>query len=196
MVEVRDFDAIILAGGRGSRLGGVDKAALHVGGLRLIDRATAAVTEAGAKRIVVVGPERSGLAATHVVRESPALSGPLAAALAGLEYVTAPRVMLLACDLVNPTEICALLIAESRERRAETSVLLRDGEGHPQWLAGIHETSALRLAATDIVTAQHEPLKRLFTASTIRFVDAASALTRDIDRPEDLSWARDQVDHP
>ena len=48
------FDAIVLAGGQGSRLGGVDKAELKVGGVRLLDRALTACR--GASTTVVVGP--------------------------------------------------------------------------------------------------------------------------------------------
>lgn len=47
------FDAIILAGGRGSRLGGVDKGALPVGGRALLDRVLDAAR--AAERVVVVG---------------------------------------------------------------------------------------------------------------------------------------------
>jgi molybdopterin-guanine dinucleotide biosynthesis protein A len=47
--------AVVLAGGTGARLGGVDKAALEVDGVTLLERtltATMAATE-----VVVVGPE-------------------------------------------------------------------------------------------------------------------------------------------
>ncbi|XVV06848.1 molybdenum cofactor guanylyltransferase [Actinosynnema sp. CA-248983] len=50
------WDAVVLAGGRGSRLGGVDKAAVEVGGRTLLDHALDAVR--GARRTVVVGPEK------------------------------------------------------------------------------------------------------------------------------------------
>ena len=52
------FDAVILAGGRSTRLGGTDKPALIVGGQTLLGAVVSAVTSAGAARIVVVGPER------------------------------------------------------------------------------------------------------------------------------------------
>lgn len=48
---ISDFDAVVLAGGRGSRLGGVSKADLVLGGERLLDRvlrAAAGVLLAGA----------------------------------------------------------------------------------------------------------------------------------------------------
>ncbi|MGH8776871.1 MAG: NTP transferase domain-containing protein, partial [Jiangellaceae bacterium] len=47
------WDAVVLAGGRGSRLGGVDKPALRIGGRTLLD--TALVATAAARSTVVVG---------------------------------------------------------------------------------------------------------------------------------------------
>ena len=46
------FDAVILAGGRASRLGGIDKTALVAKGSTLLERAVQAA--AGAEKIVVV----------------------------------------------------------------------------------------------------------------------------------------------
>ncbi|MDQ4138070.1 MAG: NTP transferase domain-containing protein, partial [Actinomycetota bacterium] len=40
------FDAVILAGGRAVRLGGIDKTALEVGGRSLLESALAAVPDA------------------------------------------------------------------------------------------------------------------------------------------------------
>ena len=49
------YDAIIVAGGRGTRLGGVSKPDLSVGGMPLLDRTLVAV--AGAQFAVIVGAE-------------------------------------------------------------------------------------------------------------------------------------------
>ncbi len=49
------YDAIVLAGGSGRRLGGVDKADIRVGEQTLLDRALDAVAEA-TKRVVVGRP--------------------------------------------------------------------------------------------------------------------------------------------
>ena len=51
------FGAVLLAGGRASRMGGVDKPGLLVDGVSMRDRAIAAVGPVGADPIVVVGPE-------------------------------------------------------------------------------------------------------------------------------------------
>jgi CTP:molybdopterin cytidylyltransferase MocA len=72
---IEGYDAVILAGGRGSRLG-ASKPDLRVGGLRLLDIALAAASGAG--RIVVVGDVDvpTGVLRT---REEPAFGGPVAA---------------------------------------------------------------------------------------------------------------------
>lgn len=78
------FDAIILAGGRGSRLGGLRKPELTLDGRRLVDRALAAV--AGARRIVLVGDAEVPDGVPHT-REDPPYGGPVAALAAGMEFL-------------------------------------------------------------------------------------------------------------
>ncbi|MBA2559128.1 MAG: NTP transferase domain-containing protein, partial [Propionibacteriales bacterium] len=51
------YAAIVLAGGSGRRLGGVDKGSLVVGGKTLLERALAAVAEASCR--IAVGPPRT-----------------------------------------------------------------------------------------------------------------------------------------
>ncbi|MGX7829752.1 molybdenum cofactor guanylyltransferase [Actinokineospora sp. 24-640] len=74
--------AIVLAGGLGTRLGGVDKPALVVGGRTLLDRALDAVD--GADPVVVVGPERPVARPVRWTREAEPGAGPVAAVVAGL----------------------------------------------------------------------------------------------------------------
>ena len=77
------FDAVILAGGKSSRLGGVPKAQLRYDGATLLQRAVAAARGAG--RVVVVGPDPGTLPyGTLTAREDPPYSGPAAAIAAGL----------------------------------------------------------------------------------------------------------------
>ncbi len=102
----------MLAGGRGTRLGGADKPGLVVGARTLLGSVACAVTSAGAARVIVVGPERpaalgpdtpgagtGGGGQVRYVREEPPGSGPVAALRRGLEEVSAPAVVLAAADL-------------------------------------------------------------------------------------------------
>jgi molybdopterin-guanine dinucleotide biosynthesis protein A len=57
------FDVIILAGGRGARLGGADKPGLVVGSSTMAATAARAAVTAGARQIILVGPDRPDVAA-------------------------------------------------------------------------------------------------------------------------------------
>ena len=72
--HVRAFDAVVLAGGRAARLGGADKPGLVVGQRTLLGSVVSAVTEAGASRVVVVGPQRP--AAPGAATGSPGTGSP------------------------------------------------------------------------------------------------------------------------
>ena len=69
-----DFDAIIVAGGRGTRLGGVIKADLQVGGQRLLDRVLESARHA--RQRVVVGLVDVPDGVQQVVEDPPALGHP------------------------------------------------------------------------------------------------------------------------
>src|SRR6476661_8075337 len=105
-----EFDAIILAGGRSSRLGGVPKAGLIYDGATLLERSLLAA--GAAARTVVVGPDPGNLPdGVLSCREDPPYAGPAAAIAAGLgalavnrasrhgAVVQPPFVLVLACDM-------------------------------------------------------------------------------------------------
>ena len=144
------FDAVVLAGGRGTRLGGTDKPGLVVGGQTLLGAVVSAVTLAGADRIVVVGPERTGDLKSgaggqvRYAREDPPGRGPVAALACGLDQVSASLVVLLAADLpfLRPAHLTQLLTALAA--REEPGVVLLDDSGRPQWLVSGWVTARLR----------------------------------------------------
>ncbi|HEY2487986.1 MAG TPA: NTP transferase domain-containing protein [Streptosporangiaceae bacterium] len=148
-----EVDAVVLAGGRASRLGGADKPALVVGERSLLASVTAAAAAAGARVVVVVGPPRPGLVLTagrlRVVREDPPGSGPVPALRRGLAEVSAPWVLVLAADLpfIRAGHLTSLLAAAAGARPAAGAVLA-DDSGRPQWLAGCWPTAALRAASS------------------------------------------------
>ncbi|HWD61912.1 MAG TPA: NTP transferase domain-containing protein [Humibacter sp.] len=154
------IDAIILAGGRASRLDGVDKPALIVGGARLVDRAIAAAGVLAADAIVLVGPHRARTAAPDTaalliaVREDPPFGGPVAALAAGLTKVTATFILLLAADLPHvelavdrlATMIENVAGGSEPENTAADGLVLVDAAGRDQWLTGIYRAESLRSA--------------------------------------------------
>jgi molybdopterin-guanine dinucleotide biosynthesis protein A len=152
-----DLDAIVLAGGRGSRAGGVDKPGLLVGGQALLAWVVAAACAAGAHRVVVVGPARPQALAGQpdppgglvTVREEPAGAGPVPALRCGLAEVAGPAVAVLAADLPflrarHVRRLHAVLTTDGAGGHA--GAVLTDDGGHPQWLAGCWRTGRRRAA--------------------------------------------------
>jgi molybdopterin-guanine dinucleotide biosynthesis protein A len=144
--------AVVLAGGGGRRLGGVDKPALPVGGRSMLSRVLDAV--AGASPRVVVGPARPDLPAGVVqVREDPPGGGPVAAIAAGLAAVSAPGgdlVAVLAADLPFLTsDAVAAVLAAAAESAVDGAVLV-DAGGREQWLCGVWRMAALRARLADL----------------------------------------------
>jgi molybdopterin-guanine dinucleotide biosynthesis protein A len=130
-------DVVVLAGGGGRRLGGVDKPGLEVGGRTLLDRVLEACDPAAS--IVVVGPERTTSRPVTWTREQPPGGGPLAGLAAGLAHVTAPVILLLAADLPFFTPECAAALVA-----AAPAVLM--GEDREQWLCSAWPTQLLAAA--------------------------------------------------
>ena len=146
-----DFDAVILAGGRGSRLGGLSKADLVVGGRRLLDRVLDAANSA--RRIVVVG-DVAVPPGVLLTREDPPGTGPAAGVVAGLAALDDPAewTLVLACDLPDAEPAVAALVTKSGvvtgQADGDAYCLQRAAE-EPEWLLGIYRSASLRQAAAD-----------------------------------------------
>ena len=194
-------DAIVLAGGRGSRLGGVDKGAVPVAGRALLDRVLDAVS--GAEQVVVVGdgPVPAGVLLT---REEPAFGGPAAGVVAGVRALRAasgpedpsggmpapaPVVLLLACDLPFAAAGVALLRAAAEGDGELADVdgwSLAEPDGRLQWLFGLYRVSALDRAAAVLGDPTDRSMGALLGGLRLRAVPAPASITTDIDTPEDL----------
>jgi molybdenum cofactor guanylyltransferase len=176
--------AVLLAGGRGSRLGGRHKPDIAVAGRTLLEHALTAV--AGADRIVVVGPARPTGREVRWTREQPPGGGPVAALAAGLAELAEPDlVVVLATDLVG---ISATTI--DRLRNALTGhdgAVLRDATGHRQWLIGAWRPGPLRAAMpTDPAGVA---LRSVLSTLSVVDVPELPGESVDIDTPDDLARA-------
>lgn len=189
------FDAIVLCGGAGRRLGGPAKVSLEVGGRRLVDRVAHAAAGAGAAQVVAVGPELDAENVTAVAREDPPGAGPVAAIAAGLLHVTAPRVAVLAGDLalLTPSAVCALVNALDGH---ELAVAVDTG-GRDQLLCAAWQTPALEAALAAVPDHRGAPVRQLVAhARTVaRLADLGDPPPWfDCDTPEHLvqaaRWAR------
>ncbi|WP_156756275.1 molybdenum cofactor guanylyltransferase [Actinokineospora pegani] len=174
---------IVVAGGAGRRLGGVDKPALVVGGRTLLDRALDALGEV---RTVVVGPERATSRPVEWTREDPAGTGPVAAVRAGVERLSdlsdEAVVVLLAADLPAVTPTVVRRVADAV---GESGAVLVDAAGREQWLLSAWRLGALRRAVP--VEAAGLALRRVLAGLAPVAVDDVDGAAGDIDTPDDLT---------
>ena len=180
------FDAVVLAGGGASRLDGVDKMLVEVGGTRLIDRAVGAV--AGADQAIVVGDPRPDVRDVRWVREDPPGGGPVAALAAGLALARSPRTVLLAADLpFVAARHVALLLDELGLDASFDGVMFVDPHGRDQLLLSAWRTRRLR-GALPTQTAG-AALRRVLAPLAVRRIPGGQDLL-DCDTPADLDLAR------
>ncbi len=131
------YDAVVLAGGRARRLGGVSKPEVPLAGRTLLDRALDATR--GARRVVVVGPAHLARPGVATTLEDPPSGGPVAGIDAGLAALAAgaddrvgPAVLLLACDVPGAAPaVPVLLAALAGHPDADGAHLVRDGHAQP-----------------------------------------------------------------
>ncbi|MFC7340389.1 molybdenum cofactor guanylyltransferase [Saccharopolyspora griseoalba] len=184
-----DFAAVVLAGGRARRLGGVDKVLLPVEGRSLLERTLDAVAEAAP--VVVVGPRREIGRDVAWTREEPAGAGPLAALRAGLDALPAGTglVAVLAADHphLSPETLRRLRDALTADPGAGGAVLV-EGPEPPQWLLGVWRVGSLRAAMPAEV--RDRPIRALLEPLAPVRVPAAPAEAADVDTPLDLERAR------
>lgn len=191
MNETPDFDAVVLAGGAGERLGGVSKPDVELDGRRLVDGALVAVSDA--REIVVVG-DIEVPKGVHRTLEDPPRGGPVAGTAAGLEALTstgpvAPWTVVVACDLADPLPALGrLLAAWSYAQRAEEvstdehdGWCLVDSSAEPQWLVGIHRTDSLGRALERLGSPRDQSMRALLAESTLVTVEATDTDLTDID---------------
>lgn len=182
----RRFGAILLAGGRASRMGGVDKPGLLVDGVSMRDRAIAAVASVDADPVIVVGPESASGHDVRWAREDPPFSGPAAAvvtALAARGADAAEWTFLLACDLARPDAAVAALAAGIRGRDGSC---LADADGRMQWLTGVYRTAALAEAAASLPDGGRDlPVRALLSGLAVVALPDPGSSARDVDTWED-----------
>lgn len=183
-----EFAAVILAGGRGSRLGGIAKPLIDVGGRRMLQVALDAA--AGAEQVVVVGdvPVPSGVLRTI---EDPPHSGPAAALAAGVRTLTgaAPWILVLASDLPGADRAVPALLETAAHDESSDGVCYHDAEHRPQWLLAVYRVAPLR-EAIDSQPTTGLSLHRLVAPLELTTIPGDAAAIRDCDTWEDIEAAQ------
>ena len=207
------LDAIILAGGRSSRLGGSPKAELVIGSRRLVDIAVDAAA-ADARRTVVVGPDDLVAAPLITTREQPPYGGPVAGVAAGLAAldrldadaeasdrrdsadaaVAHPAdidrwVLVLTCDLPLAAEAAAELVAAARSATGAVHGICLD-DGRTQWLPAVYRRDVLRQALIALGHPRGASMRALAEHLAMTTIPDLGGLTADVDTWQDVERAR------
>ncbi|WP_445443741.1 molybdenum cofactor guanylyltransferase [Clavibacter sp. km1a] len=201
-----DTAAVVLAGGRARRLGGIDKTALARDGASLLAEAVRAAS--GCARTVVVGAgnrpggatdaQRRAAGSARLVDEDPAHGGPAAALAAGVRDLAraAPTawILVLAADLARAPEAVAALLPLRRDpahAAGRDAILARDPGGRVQPLLALYRATPLRaaLAAVDadagLDGASVRRVLAALDADRIAYADLPARLCADVDTPDD-----------
>jgi len=182
------YDAIVLSGGAGRRLGGLDKATLAVGNRTLLDRVLAACADAG--RVVVVGPARETERAVIWTCESPPGGGPVAAVAAGLPLTVADVVAVLAVDLPFLTAATvARLAAAAAGDGSDGAVLVGDGD-RDQPLTAAYRRDALVRRLAELGDSAGQAMSALVRGLRLVRLPDDERAGEDCDTPEQLANAR------
>ncbi|SUA72912.1 Molybdopterin molybdenumtransferase [Nocardia otitidiscaviarum] len=188
-------DAIVLAGGRATRMGGVDKPAIVVGGQSMLDAALGAVADCA--RTVVVGPQRPELPPEILqAQEIPAGAGPVAAIAAGLGVLAdcdfpAGLIVVLAADMPFLTAPAVDELLRHALESGSDAVFAADESGRPQYLVGVWRRVALTAAVSRLESLVNQPMKALVPVDTVMVPLAGVA---DCDTPDQVRHAREAVE--
>lgn len=196
-----EFDAVILSGGRSSRLGGVPKSGLMHDGATLLERALQAAR--GAAAVAVVGPDPGTLPEGVLsCREEPAFAGPAAAVAAGLSALeryrsrkprhpaAAALTLVLAVDMPGAEAAVGTLLAAAAEVAPGDGLMAVSADGRRQPLLGLYSTAALQRSVADARqrgALENASVFSLLARLEVREVSVPRGSTDDVDTWDDAS---------
>lgn len=189
-MQATTVGAIVVAGGTGRRMGGVDKLLLEVDGSTLLDRVLRAARPL-CRRLVVVGPPRpTGVAGVDFLQEERPGGGPAPAVLAGLATLgPVGTALVLAGDLpLLTTDTLARLVGALTEDAGNQVAAAPDERAAPNPLLAAYRPDALRRAAA-LGVGYGDPAARLLPARGVTLVDVSPSASLNVNEPADLRRA-------
>jgi molybdopterin-guanine dinucleotide biosynthesis protein A len=183
--------ALILAGGKATRLGGIDKRALVIGGRTIFERQVEALAPCVAE-ILVSSPR--AVAGYRCVVDPVSGAGPLAGIAAGLAAAATPWLFVIAGDMPYIHRAFVELVV-SRAGAGCDAVGLRIG-GLPEPLCSVLRVTAWRDAVTARLAAGRLKASALLTDEPahvrwieepeLRAIDPELRALHNVNAPEDL----------
>lgn len=178
MIAAQDMTALILAGGRGSRMGGIDKGLQTFHGLPLALHTLTRLQMGGGVGTIMINANRN-LAAYESFGVSvwpdglADYAGPLAGFLTGLERCETPYLLTVPCDTpLLPLDLASRLAAKLEAENADIAMAAAPETG-PGGVVYVRPQPVFCLLRTELL----ESLVR-FTQSGGRKIDAWTALHR------------------
>ena len=186
------YDAVVLTGGKASRLGGASKAEIEILGSPLLVHVLGIASEA--RTTVVVGPESAHHPREFTVVEDPQGGGPvagLAAGMAALERMRVgaplPWLLVLACDAPFAGPAVEALEAAATVATADALVAIDGGRRQP--LLALYRRAAL-VEAMAGMNVDGASMRSLLALLTVMEVEAPPGSARDLDTWEDVLAAQ------
>ncbi|MBC7236672.1 MAG: molybdenum cofactor guanylyltransferase, partial [Chloroflexi bacterium] len=192
---------VILAGGRGERLGGQDKAAVILAGRMLLEHVCERIAPLMDEMVLVLRPGQTPAALSQppgcgvrVTHDLPGYSGVLAAMAAGLEAIENEWAFLVACDMPFVQLPLVRYMLAIRERwdivvpRQEVGLEPLHALYHRRCLPALYE--ALRQNRRRVIHFYEGLRVRYIEPAEIARYDPQGLSIFNINTPEDLETAR------
>ena len=198
MIQTDRIAVGFLAGGKGSRMGGCDKALLTLGGTSILTRQIEKTSAYPVRMINANGDlSRYGEFGLPVIADSqPGFLGPLAGVLSCLEYLrrSHPQVTHLASMATDapfiPDNLPRLLADEAERTDAEIIQPQSGGRRHPVFsLWQVSLCDALHHALTEEGIRKIDLFTAQFTTSVLSFENISPDPFLNLNRPEDHEYA-------
>ena len=171
---------------------GRDKAFVTVSGVEMVTRAVQALTAAGASAVTVVGGNAhrlDDLGLPQIADEYPG-EGPLGGIISALRHFASTDdhvdvVVIMACDLISPTDAAVRSVAAALHDPA-VDVVVPVVDDRAQWLHAAWRIRVLESLSRDFAAGIRAPRKATQNLAVREIRGEDAAWFRDADRPEDL----------
>jgi molybdopterin-guanine dinucleotide biosynthesis protein A len=190
--------ALIFGGGRATRLGGVNKALLEVGGTRIIDRILEALAPISDEVVLLTNDASlESLSTLRTVYDSVPHAGVLPALAAGLAEASGEVCLAVACDMpFVSTRLFELLL--ELQMRSDADVVIPRSEGYLEPMHAVYRRASVELAIRAALARGEQRMISYFGAVRVREVEqsewgSADPLGRaffNVNTPEDLTEAQ------
>ncbi len=177
------FAAVVLAGGRSSRLDGADKAGIEVAGRTLLATTLDAVVDAN--EVVVVGDPVTTERPVTFTREDPRHGGPAAALLTGVDALLRPTRLVVVTAVDMPRLTAATLARLRGAATGRDGAVLVGPDGRRQLVLALDRSRLAEVRPS--YEEQHDlPVHRLLARLDLAALPAVGEEHRDVDTWADL----------